>query len=695
MFQKQLPKFINTTYNLFLLLIPLVMAPFTSEIFELNKTIFIYGTTITISTLFLLSYLFEGRVKTTKKPIFFIPLFILLLTNILSTFFSIDRYTSIWGYYGRFNQGLLLTLCFVILSLITARIVNKENIKYKVGIIMTSSIIVSFYGILQRLGIDKSIWSQDVVNRVFSSIGQPNWLGAYLVAVTPLSFYSLFNFIRLNKTIKGEVLKILITGLFFILPLLLFVVLLFTKSRSAMLSYLVVFPLLTVWYIYTDRKLFKTISFILISLGILFMSLPNPLSDQIKNKAFHVLKLERQEPIIMQDKFIPALEQGGTESGEIRKYVWQGAYRVFLRYPIFGSGVETFAYSFYREKPAAHNLTSEWDYLYNKAHNEYLNIMATTGSFGFTAYLFLIFSFIFQFYKTHINLGGDNSNLRDLNMALFLGFISLLITNFFGFSVILTNTLFFILPAFSYGLNQNKNNTSNITKLSRSSYFFLIIILGIYIYLISLLVYFFLGDVSYNKGKNLNLKNEPQEATKELTRAINLSPLQPIYHDELAQSYTLQAKNAYAQKDMTEAKNLAEKAIDEINLGISLSPGNIHFWKSKAAIFIRLSELDPKLGRDATTLLERIIPYSPTDPKIYYNLALLYSDDKDIDKTISYLSKAIDLKSNYKDARYALYFFYKKQGFPEKAKVELEYILKFIAPNDEFIKTQLQKLEKV
>ncbi|MDO8734650.1 MAG: O-antigen ligase family protein, partial [Elusimicrobiota bacterium] len=41
------------------------------------------------------------------------------------------------------------------------------------------------------------------------------------------------------------------------------------------------------------------------------------------------------------------LENGGTESGQIRLIVWKGALEVFKHYPIFGSGVETFAYSYY------------------------------------------------------------------------------------------------------------------------------------------------------------------------------------------------------------------------------------------------------------------------------------------------------------------------------------------------------------
>jgi O-antigen ligase len=61
--------------------------------------------------------------------------------------------------------------------------------------------------------------------------------------------------------------------------------------------------------------------------------------------------------------------------------------------PLFGTGVETFAFAYYTYRPAQHNMTSEWDYLYNKAHNEYLNYLATIGILGLGSYLLMIRSF--------------------------------------------------------------------------------------------------------------------------------------------------------------------------------------------------------------------------------------------------------------------------------------------------------------
>lgn len=130
---------------------------------------------------------------------------------------------------------------------------------------------------------------------------------------------------------------------------------------------------------------------------------------------------------------LPPPGPGITDSEAIRMPVWKGAIKIWQRYLIFGSGVETFAYSYYLDRPAEHNLLSEWDFLYNKAHNEYLNILATTGSLGFLSYLSLL---------------GGTIWLIKKNPSLLGAYVSILVTNFFGFSVVIIGLYFFLIPAF-------------------------------------------------------------------------------------------------------------------------------------------------------------------------------------------------------------------------------------------------------
>ena len=141
-----------------------------------------------------------------------------------------------------------------------------------------------------------------------------------------------------------------------------------------------------------------------------------------------------------------------SESIDIRKIVWKGAVNLGLQYPLFGTGVETFAYSYYFVRPVEHNLTSEWDYLYNKAHNEYLNFFATTGVFGLATYLLYLGAVI------TLGLYWSYKSASLLQLSLLVAWITILISNFFGFSTTTINLYFYLIPALLYGLELLKDN---------------------------------------------------------------------------------------------------------------------------------------------------------------------------------------------------------------------------------------------
>src|SRR5579862_4924722 len=94
-------------YTLFLF-VPLVFAGNTSELFEFNKMWLTFGLTIIITTSWIGKMIIERKFTIKRTPLD-IPLTLFLLSQIISTIFSLDTHVSIWGYYSRFNGGLLST----------------------------------------------------------------------------------------------------------------------------------------------------------------------------------------------------------------------------------------------------------------------------------------------------------------------------------------------------------------------------------------------------------------------------------------------------------------------------------------------------------------------------------------------------------------------------------------------------------
>ncbi len=388
------------------------------------------------------------------------------------------------------------------------------------------------------------------------------------------------------------------------------------------------------------------------------------------------------------------MENGGTESGTIRKIVWQGAIDVWKNYPVFGTGAETFAYSYYLYRPVAHNLTSEWDFIYNKAHNEYLNYLANTGTVGFLAYSALIFFAVFSMFRYSTRFEENENEPEFLFViALIASFVSILVTNFFGFSVVPVQLLFFLYPAFAFvatGLNNNQEKYSPSKQQQKALVWFVFICTGILIYFIAKYWY---ADTLYSKGLNFNKINRQDLSYQYLAKAIKLEPNQSIFYAEQAKAFTNLAY-AYAQaNDATSSSQLSLAAIDYVEKAINLSPANLNHKRTAFGVFITLSSIDPIYKEDAKNILLEAIKQAPTHAKFYYNLGLIYAQLDQNDRAFEAFKKAVELKPNYEDARlaYAELLIYANQE--SEAIFQLEYILTNINPKNSIAKQDLESIK--
>src|SRR3990167_1313285 len=137
-------------YTLFIIT-PLILTPWNYELFEFNKMLAVYALTIIIAGAWIIECLRRRRLLITRTP-FDIPLLLFLLSQILSTIFSIDRHTSIWGYYSRSNGSLLSIVCYLLLYWTYVSNIEKENVKLHIKALLGSSLIISIYAILEHFG---------------------------------------------------------------------------------------------------------------------------------------------------------------------------------------------------------------------------------------------------------------------------------------------------------------------------------------------------------------------------------------------------------------------------------------------------------------------------------------------------------------------------------------------------------------
>ena len=416
-----LNKIIRYLYYSLFFFTPLIMAPYTSELFEFNKLIFIYLICLGVIFFWLLKMILAKKIIIKKTP-FDIPIIFFFLAQILSTVFSLDTHTSLFGYYGRFNGGLISIAAYIILyyGFVANFAAPVETTRRVVSTILKISLISSFlvivWGIPGKLGKDlscllflgqfnNSCWTDQFrpSERMFSTLGQPNWLGAYLA----INFFiGLYFFLKkiLNQSLDftstsfgvnardkvQDNKKTVLYGSYLFVN---FSSILFTRSRSALLAVITGLGIFGMVALFRHKEQLAKqskkiiILFIGLFLAIVFFKTGSQKIDKFimvstyykaTNSTYEVESGLAQQSENKKNTVNLANSDISTSS-DIRKIVWKGAIDLGLKYPIFGTGVETFAYSYYFVRPKAHNLTSEWDYLYNKAHNEYLNYFATTG----------------------------------------------------------------------------------------------------------------------------------------------------------------------------------------------------------------------------------------------------------------------------------------------------------------------------
>src|SRR3989344_7141086 len=576
---------IECSFYLIVLLVPLIWLPVNYELFEFNKITLTYILASIILGAWLIKAIDEKKLYVKRTPLD-IPLLLFLAGNILATVFSMDWHMSVFGYYSRFNAGLLPIITYIFLYYALVTHFNKEKVMRLLVVGFASSVLVAIYAILQPpnpffrnadgslRGIDAGYWVQDAQVRAFSTLGQPNWLAAYL----SIFFLIGTSFLLIFQKLWQKILVLLSLSLIFL-------GFTFTYSRGGTLG-LIAGGLTFVSFLFVRKPaLWEKIRG---KLPLIKQSLSVPALGKnwlwlaalilvilAVNFFFNNAFGERGAAVEITAPGITELEIEGKQTGQIRLLVWRGAWDIFKEKPIFGSGLETFALSYYQHRPAEHNQTGECDFLYNKAHNEYLIYLATTGLVGSLPYIFLITLFS---YLAIVSVFKESQPEKRLILStLIAAYVSYLIQNVFGFSVVILSILFFLLPAIFFILTSD--NQDKVKVLASEKFFkfstapfwrriYRILALALTLLLLLAAANSWIADLYFARGLSTDSANE---AYTNLSLATRLRPDEPLFRSELA---VTEASLASQVEDKEFSKELRDDSLKHIEQALSFSPNN-------------------------------------------------------------------------------------------------------------------------
>ena len=690
---------VSRLFQVLFLILPLVWTGRTSELFELPKMFMVYIFTILILAVWLMRMVGQRKILWQKTP-FTIPLIIFFISQLVATIVSIDRHTSLFGYYSRFHGGLISTVSYLILFFALVSNVPQKAIKSLIVALVCGGVVVSLYALPEHFKISPSClilrgqastdcWSEatNPKYRIFGTFGQPNWLAAYLtmILILPLS-WGLADFKKQK----------LMWGLFGVFLL----TLIFTKSRSGLAATgvgLTGYWSMVFWFRGRLIKLKRVgLNFTVVAamVAVLLLSFGEGVLPSSMKREASQTKEVTPTPLAAGTQ----LETGGTESGDIRRIVWKGAIDIWRHYPWFGSGVETFAYSYYFFRPSEHNLVSEWDYLYNKAHNEFLNLAATSGTFGLASYLVIMIGYGWwtvkqiKSEKLKMKNAADKKQSQLVLMALLAGFMAVATSNFFGFSTVVVGLLFFMFPALAWRMaTPDANEKVEQTKIKFELLVGWQLILIVSLYMVWRTANWLRADMAYATGKQAE-STDYLTALTNLQEAVRLLPREPVYKDELGQAAGAAALSLLTVNESSAAAQMAEAALELSDEVIWLSPVNINFYKSRARLLVDLLAFDPSLLDQAHETLSKALTLAPTDAKLWFNLALVEIQQNKLEQAQATLLKTIELKRDYEQAVYTLGLVYEDLEEFDKAANQYGYFLEKLNPDNETIQAALARV---
>ncbi len=193
---KHFDRAIEILFVAMLFFIPIIFDRRIGIVFSGTKSAFLRVFIILIALLFVLKQLLGGK-HIFKRSLLDWPVLAYLFIIVAATINSVNPIISFWGFYGRY-EGLTTWLCLGIMFFIVTNFFSgTKKTKLISAAVMPVATVMAIYGIIQRYERDPYAWGGVVTkDRVIATIGQPNFLAAYVIMAF---FLSLFFLLENNK----------------------------------------------------------------------------------------------------------------------------------------------------------------------------------------------------------------------------------------------------------------------------------------------------------------------------------------------------------------------------------------------------------------------------------------------------------------------------------------------------------------
>ncbi len=600
---------------------------FSFNAFTLPKMVFFRVFLLLALFFFLFFVLNCGRKIVWDGKILFLILFLVLSLG-LSAFFSVSPDLAFLGRYSR-QQGFYSFLSYLLFFLLLIFLFKDSvRIKKSIYLIITSSVLVSLYAWAQYLGLDPLSWSESPRGgRVFSGLGQPNFLGHFLAMVIPLSVYA---FLFLVRKLKFKI--VLLASL-----LLQFYVLFLTLSRSAWLALGLGACVGAILFLILTKK--KRILFFLLILLMVFSLtvLVFVKTPQEKLSGDNFFSQQFPQRVLNLTNF----QQG---SGKMRVYYWSAAWREFksaeLKRKILGYGPDTLDKIFAKHYDRDWGVQESINTYPNRAHNLFFDIILHFGLLGFlafTAFILYILYGCFNYLKGRAEEKGE-----DFWLVFFL-LISLSVyffNNLFSFSSVTTYVYFYLFLAFLFILSYNLNSKVEKNEIRVKTSPFLRFLLLFFIFLsFSVFIFFYnfnlvRADFYYFQARQ---EDNCSRVLNNIKRSLSLNSGSRFYKKE----YLRHGLNCYHNfKSRKQREQIRENLLYQIN-SLKKENWDYEFKLFAGRVYSLLSREDPHYYPRAELIYQELIDFNSFMITPYKELAKLKLQQSKPFEALKYIRRGL------------------------------------------------------
>jgi len=685
-------KIIKCSLYSLVFLLPIFFLPFSFEGYEFNKQYLLFFlVSLAFLTWLARMIICEKEIRFRRTPLD-IPILIFMFFSILSAVFSIDKISSFLGFYGRFSDNLvgilsLGALYFLItnnvkplkdadqnaektLKSATNQRSNQRQISVS-GLIKTllwSVFFVLLFSYFSLFGVwqilSKFAAGFQLLGRIFNPIGGGLESLAMFLTVAVVLLVGLL--LKSEEDKKGKFGKVVL-GFLVLLITVLLIIIDFTAAWVVLGISLILFLVFAFWSrIFRERVnlLLIPIILIIISAAFSFLRVAN---FNLPVAGFNVLDSPKE---ILLDQ----------------RTTWKVAFGAVKNYPILGSGIGTFSHDFAKFKPESFNQTNFWQLRFDKGASQVAEIISTMGILGFLSWLAVIGLFLMMSYYLLKKIKKGEISYQ---LPLIFGFLALLISQFVYYQNTTLAFLFWLILGMGVISWQIplKEKSLSFKDFPEMSLVFNIVLIVIFLATLGSWFFgarFYLADLKYKEGIALN-------KVENLEKAVKYNQSRANYWIALSGGYFIEASNELQKspesQDVQKIQLNFAKTINGARIASQISPNWVVGFENLGMIYRDLRGFAQGASSWAVDSFSKAIKLEPTNPVFYTEIGKLLRDDKKTDEAKKEFEKAIQLKSDYLDAKIQMALIFEQEENFQEAINRLKNI---VAENPQSVEALFQ-----